>query len=324
MEPKGCKTDVLTQELATVLEVEYGVSRDEIDSGYMVTELRDGEFVSVREGECDGCISYREAISKAAEVATSEVFSDGGGNSCIVKLLAEDHGIKLPWLFYDEADGASIDMGATWKAVSTVQSIVSGAMDAHTDVQSKSFRKDIAYKIFKATTPFAQFRTGEVDPFYGVWRLHMAMMLGGLESSFVLIQDDPLGEHLHQHVALSVKIGEGESVIVDPAYETFDLKGMNPVPLDITQALSYHYYHEAMCTDEPQELIEMARMLDESNPNFALIEAMAKSDARDPLWMTRSFYWDSFERAVEILKGEAEALQSSSEASLDLVMRSFR
>ncbi len=324
MTETGCRTDALTRDLALTLQTEYGVPSSEIDSGYEVSKLVDGRFVTALEGAGDGCLSFREVVSKAVEIVTDDAFSACSDSQALARTLSEDFGIKIPWLFYDKVDPNQIDYEAISDAVEIVDEIEGRMSGANFGDLSSAPIELLARTIFNEIMPFAQFRSGQVDPFFGVWRLHSAMRAAGIESSFVLVQNDPLGEHLHKHVALSIELDDGRRAVVDPAYEIFDLQGMNEIPIDTTQALSYLYYHRAISSEAPLPDLEMACALDESNIGFTISKSLAMSGMRNPLALERGFYWHSFFRAREILSGKSKAPQSPSDSSLDLVIRSMK
>jgi hypothetical protein len=321
MNQKECRSDVPTQYLASLLEARYGVPAAKLDAGYQVSGLQDKP---VREGAGDGCITFREAVAAAAEIATRDAFTICLSDETLTKTLFEDLGIRLPWLLYKESSGVALDHDRISAAAHRADLVRNEMDDAGLVPDSPAYTRELARRILFEFLPFDKFRTGETDACIGVWWYHAALLAAGIHSSFVMIPTDPLGMNVHEHVALAIDPGDGASIIVDPAYDAFDVAGVRTVELDLTQALSYAYYHSAMKAREPLAPLSLARALDPSNFTVKLAESAAKDeDARD-FAMDRSSYWGSFWYARKVLSGEAAEPQSPSEAALGAVFESLR
>jgi hypothetical protein len=303
MEPKGCKYDVLTQDLAFMLEAEYGISQDELDR------------------DCNGCVSQKEAIIAAAEIATDEFLGACTPTSPLLTMLSEDFGIKLPWIIYDSVDEASFDHNAIAEGMAAIEDIRSDLAMRGISPEDPMYERELAGLIYKELTPFDKFRSGKIDPFFGAWRLYTAMTAAGLDASFVKVRSERLGDISQIHVGLSICVGDDDPIIADPAYELFDDPDAIAEPIDLAQALSLHYTHAAIMGDSPSENLQKAAMFDPSNYRAIYLQAGLDADEVDPFAEERASYFSTFEYGWDVLQGLTPHPEDTSDAMLEIVFR---
>jgi hypothetical protein len=224
----------------------------------------------------ESCATYPNAVNDAVELATREGLLASNGDDRMRQILANEHGIRIPWLFF--ADGKDTRDNEAKKAavVSEIEHIRHGVIREGYAPNTPAFNRELSRRLFTELTPFAQFRSGEIDPREGAWRLYAVLMMAGLRASFVALPVTPLGIPTPTHVALKIDLGEAQSVIADPAYEAFDLTGFAAVPLDAAQALAIYAIQRAESQKTPLATLELAQRLDPTNRYVPLLKMEAK------------------------------------------------
>jgi hypothetical protein len=293
-----CKTDVLTLELGDLLVSDYGVDPSELDRGAGVAVKDDeGNFARSVEGAYDGCSSYAEVTRKAIEVATDAAIAGRSEDFALIDTLACDHSIDLPWLFYDPEQASAFDFERTAEARADMGAMRQSLLDEGFDPEGAAFKAELGRRIFEGVVPFERMRGGDFDPMLAAYRLYPAMRMAGLDVEFVVIPTDPLGNLTPDHVALSIRVDDGSSIIADPAYEVYGLTGLPSFAVDLAQAMSLYHTHMATRSDEPLVHLDMARRLDPSNARALVLEAHARAGVKDPLMPFRKMYWNDLRRS---------------------------
>jgi len=272
-----CSADKRIKALADLLVERWGVTEKELDNGHRVL-TRSGTIAT--EGVEDGCSSYREVVEKALEVATAESLDCGGGS--VLRILGEEFGLRIPWVFYNEGFQYDFDAKAWANAAAVVDSSFDSLRSEEYSGGGSSEKTALAHALFDELMPFPMMREGRVNPHTAVFRLFMAYRAAGIEASFALIPADPMGLPTPIHLALRIK-GDGRDIIVDPAYETFDLMELPSIPLGFAQSLAIYYARLALEDKNPNRHLEVAHELDPDNSAVKAWRILADSSDDDPL-----------------------------------------
>lgn len=279
-----CSADARTLKLHDLLVRDWGVAEAELDRGYGVVRKNGSAGV---EGAGDGCSSYREVMEKALEVATSESLDCGGGS--LVKLLDDRFNLRLPWVFYEDSFFKPADFDAeAWRAASSIVDRIRLSYEAKGgSTGTTKGLVDFARTIFEEIIPFDMMRKGEINPHTAVFKLFMAYRAAGIDSSFAIIPVDPMGLPTPTHVALEIDAGDGRKIVVDPAYERFDLTDLPAIPIGLTQALATYHARRALESSEPLKDLDLAHELDPNNSAIYEWRILSEKPGHDPLRSTR-------------------------------------
>lgn len=303
MGKQECRIDAQTQSLVDVLTKQYKVPQQEIDSGYrVIRQDENGTRFSIIEGKGDGCPSYQEALNKSFEISINETLLANANQSSLNHILAREHNIRMPWFIYKSDKDPSFASEKWEIVVKDLERIRKSVIKDKFAPDSPEFKREFGRRIFSELIPFHMLKDGEIDPMQVVFRLFSAYISAGFKTSFVAVPMDPFGKPIPTHVALSIGIGKNQSIIVDPAYETYDLKILRTLPLDFTQALSMNYTHRAINSKEPRPLFAMARRIDPDNRYAGIMDIFARSKVDDPLSIYRHIDWGRFKRSREEIK----------------------